>query len=145
MKTFLLALSFSAFGSLSSFGTQTNPFKAASVTVDYTQGRKVVFTTDMAGLGFDRNKLPKVVGVWFVFEEGKVAEVPAEALKDIQVINVQSAMIETGIGDGNWFLTARITNKEKLEKRIADDWVVLVFKNYKYESRWLERNKKRKS
>ena len=128
----------------SCFATSTVPFKASKITVDYGQGRKAIFTLDIPGLahGKRRYQIPKVIGVEFVFANGKTAKIPKEGLAGIEIIDIHSTMIETGIGNGNWFLTTRIKNREALPRRIANDWVVFVFKNFKYEKRWLELNDK---
>jgi hypothetical protein len=127
------------------FATSTVPFKASKVTVDYGQGRKAIFTLNMPGLahGERRYQIPKVIGVEFVFANGKTAKVSKEGLAGVDLQGIHSTMIETGVEKGSWFLTMRIKNTEVIENRIANDWVVFIFDSYKYEKRWLERNSKR--
>jgi hypothetical protein len=129
----------SAFASLAN---STIPFKASKITVEYGQGRKAIFTLDMQGLadGKKRYQIPKVIGVEFVFANGKTAKVSEEGLAGIEIVDIHASMIETGIEDGTWFLTTRIKNADGIANRVANDWVVFVFESYKYEKRWLERN-----
>ncbi|NWK57682.1 hypothetical protein HW115_18840 [Verrucomicrobiaceae bacterium N1E253] len=145
MKTILLAIFIAIFTATTSFGTSTIPFKVSKITVDYGQGRKAIFSFDIGGLahGDKRHKIPKVVAVEFVFSNGTTAKISAEGLKGIEIIDIHSTMIETGVKKGSWFLTTRIKNVKKLDDRVANDWVVFVFKAYKYERRWLERNSPR--
>jgi len=95
--------------------------------------------------GMDRYKIPKVIGVEFVFANGKTATVSEEGLRGIEIKDLHSTMIETGAKEGTWFLTTRIKNKEVIANRVANDWVVLVFESYKYKDRWIERNSERNS
>jgi len=124
---------------------QAIPFKASRITVEYGQGRKAIFTLKIpdSARGMDSTEIPKVIGVEFVFSEGKTAKVTEEGLKGIEIKDIHSTMIETGAEEGTWFLTTRIKNEEKIVNRVANDWVVFVFEDFQYKDRWLERNEKR--
>ena len=145
MRFISLILTVILSSTFSSFATSTIPFKASKITVEYSYGRKAIFTFDTPGLahGKKRHQIPKVVGVEFVFSNGKTAKVSVEGLAGIEIKDIHLAMIETGVEEGSWFLKTRIKNTGEVANRVANDWVVFVFDSYKYEKRWLERNSKR--
>ena len=68
--------------------------------------------------------------------------VSKEGLAGITFTDLHLTTIETGFGNGTWFLTSRIENTEEIPNRITDDWVVFAFEGFKYKDRRIERNGK---
>lgn len=146
MRILTLYVAFLLFPSLNCMAFQAAPFKASKITVEYGQGRKAIFTLNtpaVPAFGDERYEIPAVIGVEFVFSNGKTAKISEEGLKGIEITDIHSTMIETGAEEGTWFLTTRIKNQEKVPNRIANDWVVFVFEGFQYKNRWLELNQER--
>ena len=77
------------------------------------------------------------------FSNGKIAEVPAEGIKDIDLVDLMVSQIEAISENGDdWALCVRIRNRADVKYRIADDWVVFIFRDHAYKERWLEINDK---
>ena len=127
------------FLSVHAHATSTIPFKGSKITIEFPHGRKAVFTLNQAS----RYETPQIIGVQFVFSNGKTADVPQGELNGIKLIDVLNTEIETLVEEGSWALTVRIENQRKIPNRVADDWVVFIFKDYKYTSKWLELNEDR--
>lgn len=125
----------------------TLPFKASEVTVDFGQKRaaKFFYHGFKGHFSPDHATIPKVERIEFTFSNGNVAKIPKSVCDQIHILDPSIAMIESGPANGEWFLTVRIKNIQNLTKRIANDWAVLVFTEYKFERFWLERNKQRKA
>ena len=121
------------------------PFKVSQITLDFELGRKAIFTLETftaPASGKKHNEKPQVVAIQFVFENGSTAMVFKEDLAGITLTDLHLATIETGFGEGSWFLKTRIENTEEIPNRSADDWVVFAFEGFKYKDRRVERNEK---
>ena len=145
-RPFLIIL-FSIFSVIGVEAYQALPFKAAEIKIDFGQKRSATFKYDGMKDQFssDHHTLPKVEGIKFTFSDGKIANVPSTVFQKMQILDPSMAMIESGPAEGQWFLSVRIKNTENIADRVANDWVVFVFTNYKYEKFWLERNENRKA
>ncbi len=148
MKILLIITSMMMVATSSCSAFSAKPFKVSQITLDFELGRKAIFTLDtFAGpaIGKKHNEKPKVVAIQFVFENGSTAIVSEEGLAGISFTDLHLATIETGFGEGSWFLKTRIENTEEIPNRSTDDWVVFAFEGFKYKDRRVERNEKRDS
>lgn len=143
MKILLIITSMMMAATFSCSAFSAKPFKVSQITLDFELGRKAIFTLEAFAApasGKKHNVKTQVVAIEFVFENGATAMVSKEGLAGITFTDLHLTTIETGFGNGTWFLTSRIENTEEIPNRITDDWVVFAFEGFKYKDRRIERN-----
>ena len=126
------------------FATDTSPFTAKNINIDFGQGRIATFGFQFGGLQWVKHaQSSKVSAIELTFNNGKKALINPSDFKDLDLIDLMHCELEiAGRQGGTWALKSRIKNKA-LKHRIADDYVVFSFRDYKYVSRSLEINESR--